>query len=83
MEVGEIIKISVPVNPCGNLLKERQFEILKVYEKKIKEQDLILCKETELGYKECFQRFDLEEKLGIKHDNRINTKLGAHKRWRA
>lgn len=40
----------------------RWFEVIEIIPKKYREQDLFVCK-NKYGYKECFQRMDVEGNL--------------------
>lgn len=82
MKVGDILTFKTSLDFTSRSLqywKERKYEIIEIYKKKYPEQDLILCREKEHGYRECFQRQDVEEKLGIKRKNKVEIHSPYHK----
>lgn len=59
MEVGDVVKVKVGNNHNEVSRIYRKYEVLKIYQKRLHEQDLVLCRDLKNDCKECFQRFDL------------------------
>lgn len=67
MNIGDTFEINLGYR---SELNQHRFKVVKIYPDSINtKKDLLICKEIDLGYKECFFRMDLEG------DANVNNKL--------
>lgn len=79
MEFGDIIELKIGYKENSNkqfILITKKYKVLKIYKKKLYEEDLFLCEELKTKFKECFQRFDILKQFGLL--DKQNVKYKAH-----